>query len=297
MSARSTVTLEWFGTSTFRVRTNGINLFFDAYLDRLPGLLPVGLSAAAVDEADFIFVSHAHFDHLCGVDIVALRTGATVVATPESVRVLRAAGVPDAQLLLVTGGETVDCGRGARVRVLPALHACLFARTGADAGTECLGDLGVSAQERAATVAGLFDSIVYLPDPTGSALRTMLERSSTHDGGQLAFLLTTESGSILVSGSAGYWRGIYRGLRPDVALLSVAGRPNLDGEPYQGSVSQFVVQQVGDLGAGSVAVCHHDALIPGLPGVDIEPIAEALRAVGSVKYFGLDYATPVPLLS
>jgi L-ascorbate metabolism protein UlaG (beta-lactamase superfamily) len=296
MPTAGTFTLEWFGTSTFRVRGNGLNLFFDAYLDRLPGLPPVGLSTSDVDAADFIFVSHAHFDHLCGADVVALRTGATVVATPESARILRAVGVPEPQLLVVTGGETVDCGQGAQVRVLPALHACLFASVGSDAGTECLGDLNVSAQERAATVAGLFASMEHLPPPTGPALMAMMERSSAHDGGQLAFLLMTGSGSMLVSGSAGYWRGIYRGLRPDVALLSVAGRPNVDGEPFQGSVAQFVVEQVGDLEAARVAVCHHDALIPGLPGVDIGPVAAAFRELGSsVAYFELAYDAPVPL--
>ena len=60
------------------------------------------------------------------------------------------------------------------------------------------------------------DSIANLPDPPGPAMNALLQRSSTHDGGQLAFLLMTESGSILVSGSAGYWRGIYKKLRPDV---------------------------------------------------------------------------------
>ncbi len=297
MPGSGSVTLEWFGTSTFRVRVNGLTLFFDAYLDRLPGLPLVGLTGAAVTQADFVFVSHAHFDHLCGVDTVALRTGATIVATPECVRVLRAAGIPERQMLIVTGGETVDCGRGARVRVLPALHACLFAHSDADSGAECLGDLGVSAQERAVKVAGLFDSIANLPDPPGSAMNALLQRSSTHDGGQLAFFLMTESGSILVSGSAGYWRGIYKKLRPDVALLSVAGRPNLDGDPYQGSVAQFLVEQVSDLQAGRVALCHHDALFPGLQGVDIEPAAAALRELRSRdNYFELAYATPVPLL-
>ncbi|HLH29080.1 MAG TPA: MBL fold metallo-hydrolase, partial [Acidimicrobiales bacterium] len=200
MTGPRATTLEWFGTSTFRVRAGGLRLFFDAYLDRLPGLPQVGLRTDEVEQAEFVFVSHAHFDHLCGVDVVARRTGATVVATPESVRILRQVGVPDEQLLTVTGGETVHCGPDVRVRVLPALHACLFAKTDADTGAECFGDLGLSAQERAATVAGLFDSIRTLPDPTGPALRQMLERSSTHDGGQLAFLLTTPSGSLLVSG-------------------------------------------------------------------------------------------------
>ena len=118
-------TMEWFGTATFRVRTAGPVLFFDAYLDRLPGLDPVGLSTAEVDKADFVFVSHAHFDHLYGADAIALRTGATVVASPESARCLRDRGVPEAQLLVVTGGETVQCGadahgaRTARAALVP----------------------------------------------------------------------------------------------------------------------------------------------------------------------------------
>ncbi len=171
-------TLEWFGTATFRVRDAGLDLFFDAYLDRLPGLEPVGLSTAEVDRADFVFVSHAH---------------------------------------------------------------------------------------------------------------------SQHDGGQLAYLLTTARGSVLVSGSAGYWRGIFSGLRPDLALLSLGGRPNVDGEPFQGSSVQFMLEQVQLLRPGRVAFCHHDPLFPELPGVDIAPAAAALVDETAGGYRALEYATPIPL--
>ncbi len=290
-----TTTLEWFGTATFRVRTRGVTLFFDAYLDRLPGLEPVGLATAEVDQADFVFVSHAHFDHLCGADAVALRTGATVVGSPESARYLRAGGVPDTQLLVVTGGETVDCGHGVAVRVLPGLHSCLFASSDFDSGIDCVGDLGVSAQARVAAVDRLFATVDQVPEPAGSALVSMLDRSSIHDGGQLAFLLTTGSGSVLVSGSAGYWRGIFAGLRPDVALLSVAGRPNVDGEPFQGSTARFVTEQAQLLGPGRVALCHHDPLFPGVPGTDIAASKAALRDT-SAGYLELSYAEPVRLL-
>jgi L-ascorbate metabolism protein UlaG (beta-lactamase superfamily) len=289
-------TLEWFGTTTFRVRTKGLTLFFDAYLDRLPGLEPVGLTTGEVDSADFVFVSHAHFDHLYGVDAVALGTGATVVASPESARYLRASGVPEEQLLVVTGGETVDCGRDVRVRVIPALHSCLFASSESDSGIECLGDVGLSAQARAMKVADLFAMIAQAPPPAGPVLMGMLEHTSVHDGGQLSFLLTNGSGSILVSGSAGYWRGLFTGLRPDVALLSVGGRPNVDGEPYQGSVAQFLSEQVKQLGPGKVALCHHDPLFPGMPGVDIAAAAAALQdQAPRVNYFELSYANPIPL--
>ncbi len=285
-------TIEWFGTATFRIRTGGRTLFFDAYLDRLPGLEPVGLCTAEVTEAHFVFVSHAHFDHLAGADVIALGTGATVVASPESARCLRACGVPEDQLLVVTGGETVDCGPSVRVRVLPALHSCLFAHSDPDSSVPCLGELGVSAQSRASTVRTLFDLMASAPEPAGGVLRAMNERCSRHDGGQLAFLLTTAEGSVLVSASAGYWRGIFGGLRPDVALLSLGGRPNVDGEPYQGSTAHYALEQVQLLRPASVAFCHHDPLFPGVPGVDIGPAAAAVRGPTSdADYFELEYAT------
>ena len=288
--------LEWFGTATFRVRAAGLDLFFDAYLDRLPGLDPVGLSTAGVDKADFVFVSHAHFDHLYGAEAIATRTGATVVCSPESARCLRAAGVPDAQLLVVTGGETVECGPSTSVRVLPALHSCLYAHSEVDTALPCLGDLGLSAQARAAKVADLFTLLASAPAPAGPALVAMNEQCSRHDGGQLAYLLVTKDGSALVSGSAGYWRGIFDDLRPDVALLSLGGRPNVDGEPYQGSSAQFALEQAAVLRPGRVAFCHHDPLFPGLPGTDIEAAAAAVRgAAAPVDYLALEYATPVTL--
>jgi L-ascorbate metabolism protein UlaG (beta-lactamase superfamily) len=290
-------TLEWFGTATFRVRAEHRTLFFDAYVDRLPGLDPVGLTTAEIDEADFVFVSHAHFDHLFGADAIALRTGATVVGSPESIRCLLACGVPDAQLLKVTGGETVHCSPSLRVRVLPALHSCLFAHSEGDCAVPCLGDLEISAQARAEHVAGLFDLMAAAPAPAGPVLRDMNAKCSDHDGGQLAYLLTSPGGSLLVSGSAGYWRGIFTGLRPDVALLSLAGRPNVDGEPFQGSAADYMREQVDLLGAGRVAFCHHDPLFPGQGWRDVSAAAAALRENCAADYFAMEYGAPVPLFA
>ncbi len=291
-------TIEWFGTTTFRVHTGGPVLFFDAYLDRVPGLDPVGLSTAEVAEADFVFVSHAHFDHLYGADAIALRTGATVVGSPEVARCLRTCGVPEEQLVIVTGGETVDCGGGVKVRVLPALHSCLFAHGESDTALPCLGDLGISAQERIAARQVFFDLMAGLKGPQGEALQAMNTKCSAHDGGQLSYVLVTGEGSALVSASAGYWTGLFSGLRPDVALLAIGGRPNVDGEPFQGTGAEYMLEQVRLLAPGRVAFCHHDPLFPGLPWVDVGAAAEALTVPGApAGYFTLEYATPSPLFA
>ncbi len=65
-----------------------------------------------------------------------------------------------------------------------------------DTAAPCVGDLDVSTQERAVKVRALFDLMVSAPEPIGPAIAEMLQRTSTHDGGQLAHLLTTAGGSV-----------------------------------------------------------------------------------------------------
>jgi L-ascorbate metabolism protein UlaG (beta-lactamase superfamily) len=276
----------------------GRTLFFDTYVDRPPGLPEVGLSAADVTEADVVFISHAHFDHMLGADVIAGRTGATVVGSHEVAHVLEHNGVPDAQLLRVSGGEPVDCGDDIRVRVLPALHSCLFGSgSSPDSAVECVGDLGVSAQERAASTAAIFQ--LLRSDPTRAEwFESTAHQCSTRDGGQLAYLLETPEGSIFVSASAGHWSGILRELRPDVAILALAGRPNVDGEPFQGSLARFLVGQVEALRAGTVVLCHHDALLPPiLPPIDTEEaLARLAREAGYATHVDLSYGEPVDIL-
>jgi L-ascorbate metabolism protein UlaG (beta-lactamase superfamily) len=227
---------------------------------------------------------------------IARSTGALVVASPESARVLRQDGVPEDQILMVTGGETVRCGPAVSVRVLPALHSCVFAAADPDSAAQCLGDFGISAQDRwravQDTIAGGFR---LAQAPVGEALENMRDHSSMHDGGQLAYLLQTGDGSALFSGSSGYWPGIFAGLRPDVAFLALAGRPNVSGEPYQGSSARFMLEQVETLRPGTVCFCHHDPVFPGLPGTDVTEAAALLVARKPGGYFTLEYATPRPL--
>jgi L-ascorbate metabolism protein UlaG (beta-lactamase superfamily) len=293
-----TLSVEWFGCATFRVRTGATTLFFDTYLDKAPGVPPVGLSAAEVDEADVLFISHAHFDHVLGADTIARATGATVVGNYETAHLMAANGVPPDQVLPVAGGEAVACGDGVTVRVLPAQHSCLFAASSTDSGSSCLGDLGVSAQQRRDQTAALFDLIPTLSDDVRGFFEASHDHASSRDGGQLAYLLECPDGSLLVSASSGYWRGIFADVRPDVAILAAAGRPNLDGEPYQGSLADFLVEEAELLGRPAVVLCHHDPLLPPvMPGVDVSEAERRLRdLLGPDRYLTLTYGDPVDVL-
>jgi len=57
------------------------------------------------------------------------------------------------------------------------------------------------------------------------------------DGGALVALLNTPDGSLFFQDTSGHWTGILADLRPDVAIVSAAGRGNIDGQPIQGSLA------------------------------------------------------------
>jgi L-ascorbate metabolism protein UlaG (beta-lactamase superfamily) len=294
------LTLEWFGCTTFRLRVDGLTLWLDTFLDRVAAAPQVGLSAAEVDEADYLFVSHCHFDHILGANVVALRTGAQVVGSYEAMRLMDEAGVPPAQQWPVSGGEVVDCGHGVTVAVYPGLHSCLFAGADADSGACCVGDLGVSMQERRARLDPVFAHLrdkTAMPPDLYEYMAHPIGPTSDHDGGQLIYLITTPYGSILWSASSGCWTPILRELRPDVALLAVAGRPNVNGEPFQGSMAEFIVRQVEMLHPRTVIFCHHDAFLPPfMNGTNVDAAADALRSrTPWADLVTLTYGEPVSL--
>lgn len=49
------------GATTFRLKVKGLTIFLDTWLER-PSSLPTFLKIDDVDECDYIFISHAHFD-------------------------------------------------------------------------------------------------------------------------------------------------------------------------------------------------------------------------------------------
>ena len=97
------------------------------------------------------------------------------------------------------------------------------------------------------------------------------------ESGAYAYLIETPEGSIRWKGTSGHWTGILRDLRPDVAILAAAGRGNIDGEPIQGSLTQFMAREADLLHPGKIVLCHHDDWNPPVTGpTGVEPIREEL---------------------
>ncbi len=289
------VTLEWLGVSTYRLTVGETVLFLDAYIDRVPAAPSVGITTADVARADFVLIGHSHFDHLWGAERIAARTGATVIGSHETVRLLHDAdAIPEAQLMAVAGGEPIHLTDDIKVRVFPALHSCIWATMGAS-GDPCLGDLGVAHQQRTMRI----DRVMTMLHEGAlgadvAAHMAASDRRPRGDGGALAYLIETPAGTIFWKDTSGHWRGVLRELRPDLALLAAVGRGNVDGEPIQGSLAEFVASEVELLAPRAVNLCHHDDWMPPLTTpIDVEPIrAEIARRTPDVRFVALDYLQP-----
>mgnify|MGYP003545149863 CR=1 FL=1 len=87
--------LDWYGCATFALRT-------------------AAGAADDVEECDWILVGHSHFDPLYGAERIARRTGARIVGSYETVRIMAEAGVPLDELLCAAGGEPGAAGAHVR---------------------------------------------------------------------------------------------------------------------------------------------------------------------------------------
>ncbi|MBW2281403.1 MAG: MBL fold metallo-hydrolase [Deltaproteobacteria bacterium] len=293
-----TTTLDWYGCATFRLRTAGLTIFLDAYIDRVPEAEGTGLTADDVDECDWIVVGHSHFDHVWGAERIMANTSAQLVGSYETIRVMEGAGVPLDRMTCVAGGETVDLGQGVRVSAYPSQHSCVWSHGQmSQPGDVCVGDLGLSLQEQQVRFLELAKHLAGLGENAVGHL-TQSSQGARGDGGALVFLFETPDGSLLYQDTSGHWSGVMRDLRPDVAVLAAAGRGNIDGEPIQGSLAEFVARQVDLVRPRRLVLCHHDNWLPGFSiATDVEPIRQELaRTAPRTELLELGYLDATKIL-
>lgn len=294
-----TARLDWLGCATFRLTVGNLVVFLDAYIDRVPSAQPTGITIDAIKRADWIVVGHSHFDHLYGAERIARATGATIIGSYETVRIMEAQDVPPEQLMPVAGGEKVRLSDNVTVSVYPSQHSCVWTTPAMpESGQVCLGDLGVMYQEQQERLQGLWTQLHAL----GGEVPTHLKASSQGargDGGALLYLFETPEGALLYQDTSGHWSGILQNLRPDVAILAAAGRGNIDGEPVQGSLAQFVARQADMLRPKRVVLSHHDNWLPGFSkAVDVAPIRDELaRRAPRTELIEMGYLQAYPLFA
>jgi len=293
------VTLDWAGCATFRLSVGELVVFLDAYLDRVAEAPQPGLVVDDVTRADWILIGHSHFDHLWGAERIAPRTGATIIGSYETVRVMAEHGVAESQLIAVSGGERIRLADDVVVSVLPSLHSCVWTHAQMPPSDQvCLGDLGETWQERQARMADLRGHFAHLGASVGEHLRAA-HQGERGDGGALVYLIETPEGSLLYQDTSGCWIDLLPGLHPDVAILAAAGRGNVDGEPIQGSLADFVGREAAQLRPRRLLLSHHDDWLPGFSRpTDVGPIRQAVAAhAPGTELVEIGYLSSYPLFA
>jgi len=158
---------------------------------------------AHVQHADFVLVTHTHYDHILDVPHIALKTRAVVIGTESTENVMRAYSVPEEQLITVRGGEDYEFGPFS-LKVIPSIHSAL-------------------------------DHKRYFSSATApGGMKAPLTLEQIHpEGGTLAYLIRFHGHQILAFGGMNYIEREIVGLEPDVALIG-AGSSRKEIYDYSG---------------------------------------------------------------
>jgi len=198
-----------------------------------------------VTRADYILLSHSHFNHAMDTPNIARKTSATVIGTESAANIARAGGVSEEQILTVRGGEDYDFGR-LSIKVVPSLHSALSGKH--------------------------YWSSATIPRDVKAPLRL----KDYVEGGMLAYLLRLGGWEILLFGGMNYIEREVVGLRPGI-VLAAAARPRREIHDYTGRLLRA-------LGQPPIVVATHwdnQGLPFGAP--QVEALAEAETFVAEVK--------------
>lgn len=116
-----TLILRWLGTANVEFSYRGQVILADAFIDRGPRNLPIGIDMPQIHRVDALFIGHGHYDHMSDAADIALKTGAKVFAPPYAYEKLLSQGLPADQIRLVTDGDVYSFN-GFTVQAVPAQH-------------------------------------------------------------------------------------------------------------------------------------------------------------------------------
>jgi L-ascorbate metabolism protein UlaG (beta-lactamase superfamily) len=216
----SQVALRWLGTAGWEISDGTTVILIDPYLSRINGPRPPGAGSAGtpmpgdtrklygwddaavpdeavidahIQRANFILVTHTHYDHVHDVPYIAAKTHATVIGTESTENVVHAYGIPEEQLITVRGGEDYQFGSFS-LKVIPSIHSALDHKH--------------------------YFSSAIAPEGMKAPLTF---RQISPEGGTLAYLIRFHGHQILAFGGMNYIEREMQGLQPDVVFVGAAG--------------------------------------------------------------------------
>ncbi len=124
------LTFKYFGHATMAINADGTRIVIDPFFSPHNPAAPVKVDAV---DADFILITHGHFDHTKDAVALAKRTGAKVISNFEIVNWLQSEGVQDGHGMNIGGAYTFPFGR---VKMTVAHHSSSLP-DGGNGGNPC----------------------------------------------------------------------------------------------------------------------------------------------------------------
>jgi L-ascorbate metabolism protein UlaG (beta-lactamase superfamily) len=112
--------LSFYGHASFSIEVTGKTILFDPFISPNPAASQIDINSL---QADYIFLSHGHGDHLADAVVIAKNTGATCVASAEVEGWLNRNGVEKTHGMNHGGFINFDFGR---VKGVNAIHSSSF---------------------------------------------------------------------------------------------------------------------------------------------------------------------------
>jgi L-ascorbate metabolism protein UlaG (beta-lactamase superfamily) len=111
--------ITFYGHSSLGIQVGEINILVDPYISANPRASHINIDTL---EADYILLTHAHFDHIIDVEAIAIRTNAVIVSNFEIAGYYAAKGFTSHPM---NHGGSWDFEFG-RVKYVNAIHSSCF---------------------------------------------------------------------------------------------------------------------------------------------------------------------------
>lgn len=109
--------ITYYGHACFCAEVQGKKLLFDPFISYNELAKHIDISTI---EAEYIFISHGHQDHLADAPAIAKRTGAMVISTPEIISWFGKVGLEKSHMMNTGGRFRFDFGA---VKMVNAIHS------------------------------------------------------------------------------------------------------------------------------------------------------------------------------
>jgi L-ascorbate metabolism protein UlaG (beta-lactamase superfamily) len=192
------VTLKWLGTAGWEIQMAQTKILIDPFLTRRQ---PVASEEWISDEAavlnvisgaDYIFAGHSHADHIGDIPFIAKRFGAKVIGSRTTVNLSLSAGVENAQLTTISGGEKLHF-KDFSMQVIKSQHGILTRD-------------GQKRQPRSAEIT--------------RALSGPILGKHFVEGGSFVYYFTFGKLRLLHQSTGNFIEDNLQGLEPDIAILA-----------------------------------------------------------------------------